>query len=137
MRISAVSILLLSQAATVLGTNAQYYENSHGDGTARREPLSHGLSPKDVASDRGQQAVARQAGAEFVDAALSQLKKSISIIEASKETVVRGFRHRLPIHPQHHTNGTGCCPVEGTAKVGHKWTPLQDNRFAGEGCAAE
>ncbi|KAG5977402.1 hypothetical protein E4U55_006845 [Claviceps digitariae] len=76
MRISAVSILLLSQVVSVLGTNAHYYETTHGDGTAQREPVDHGLGPKDVASDFGQKPVARQAGAEYVDAAISQLKQA-------------------------------------------------------------
>ncbi|KAG5989986.1 hypothetical protein E4U43_004390 [Claviceps pusilla] len=76
MRISAVSILLLSQVACVLGTNAQYYETVHRDGTAQRETVDHGLGPKDVASDLGQKPVARQAGAEYVDAAISQLNQA-------------------------------------------------------------
>ncbi|OAQ66867.1 ubiquitin-protein ligase Sel1/Ubx2 [Pochonia chlamydosporia 170] len=76
MRSAAIWLLLLPQAANVLGTNAQYYKDTHGDGTARREPKNHGLGPKADVGTEHVPPVVRQAGAEFVDAALSQLQKA-------------------------------------------------------------
>ncbi|KAG6008009.1 hypothetical protein E4U21_005243 [Claviceps maximensis] len=116
MRISAVSILLLSQVASVLGTNAQYYETTHGDGTARREPVDHGLGPKDVASDLGQKPLARQAGAEYVDAAISQLKQAsrLSRHRRKHSSGVLGtvFRYILDTIP----TGPATAPSQGQSK---------------------
>ncbi|KAG6320154.1 hypothetical protein E4U22_003679 [Claviceps purpurea] len=106
MRVSAVSILLLSQVVNVLGTNAQYYETTNGDSAARREPVDHHLELKDLASDPGQNPVARQGGAELVDAALSQLKRASRLSKSRRKqssgivgTIFRYILETIPTGP--------------------------------------
>ncbi|KAK2593201.1 ERAD-associated protein [Conoideocrella luteorostrata] len=105
MRSSAISLLLLSQAVNVLGTNTQYYQENHKDGAAKREPINHGLGPKDVGTDHVQPTV-RQAGAEFVDTALSQLDKASRSLRHRRKrssgivgTVVRYILNAIPTGP--------------------------------------
>jgi hypothetical protein len=53
---------VLPQAANVLGTNAQYYQEINEDGAARKEPKHHGLGPKTDVGTEHVQPVVRQAG---------------------------------------------------------------------------
>ncbi|KAL3958864.1 hypothetical protein ACCO45_007026 [Purpureocillium lilacinum] len=75
MKSSAVCLLLLSQAAAVLGTNAKYYHDAQEEKLARRDPRNHGLGPKtDVVQEQAQPAP-RQPGADIVESAISELQK--------------------------------------------------------------
>ncbi|PFH59512.1 hypothetical protein XA68_12244 [Ophiocordyceps unilateralis] len=75
MKVPTVWLLLLWQAASVLGTNAQYYRDTHPDRAARRDPNNDALGPKADAVDEEQaQPVVRQPGADLVDAALAELR---------------------------------------------------------------
>ncbi|KAK8927503.1 hypothetical protein H634G_05234 [Metarhizium anisopliae BRIP 53293] len=106
MRSSAIWLLLLPQAAFVLGTNAQYYKDNHADNTLWKEPKNHGLGPNtDVETEHVQPPV-RQPGAEFVDAALSQLNKASRSSQHRRQqssgivgTVVRYILNTLPTGP--------------------------------------
>ncbi|KND91269.1 Protein sel-1 [Tolypocladium ophioglossoides CBS 100239] len=75
MKSTAVWLLLLSQAATVLSTNAKYYYDAQRDKAGRRDPKNHGLGPKtDMAAEQSQPVV-QQPGADLVDSALGELQK--------------------------------------------------------------
>ncbi|PNY25012.1 Protein sel-1 [Tolypocladium capitatum] len=75
MKSAAVWLLLLSQAAAVLSTNAQDHHDAKRDKAGRRDPKSHGLGPKtDVAAEHTQPVV-QKPGADLVDSALRELQK--------------------------------------------------------------
>ncbi|KJZ77453.1 hypothetical protein HIM_03177 [Hirsutella minnesotensis 3608] len=66
-------LLLLSQAAAVLGTNAQYYHDMNREKLSR-DKKDHGLGPKSDARESSPPVV-RQPGADLVEDALLELQK--------------------------------------------------------------
>ncbi|RDA93545.1 hypothetical protein CP533_3993 [Ophiocordyceps camponoti-saundersi (nom. inval.)] len=75
MKIPTVWLLLLWQAASVLGTNAQYYRESNPERVVRRDSKDHDIGLKaDAVDEEETRPVVRQQGADLVDAALAELR---------------------------------------------------------------
>ncbi|ODA76125.1 hypothetical protein RJ55_08408 [Drechmeria coniospora] len=75
MRVPTVWLILLARAATVLGTNAQYYHETHGGERNARGHKDHALGPKADVVHEPSQPVVEQPGAHHVELALAELRK--------------------------------------------------------------